>query len=185
MTGPEIRAYGPNYDTDHLCVDLDKKIRDIGGTTIVVIGEDRDMRAMQAQALADSLGLKLMKNPDKVAAQHDPAAGVAVALHCVEATDAAHALVNEWVLDTATTGPRILIVEVTEGAELAVSAMGTCGVFVRVDNLDIAPAGTSVPPTGTSVISGHEDPNLYPGFTSMREFPTLMTERIGLYGPGA
>lgn len=30
MSDREIRAYGPNYDTEHLSVDLDKKVRALG-----------------------------------------------------------------------------------------------------------------------------------------------------------
>ncbi|MGJ9406849.1 hypothetical protein ACHABQ_11065 [Nesterenkonia aurantiaca] len=82
MNDHEIRAYGPNYDTDHLAVDLDKKVRSVGGATIIVFGEDPALRAMQSRALTDSLGLKLTKNRMKAEDQHDPANGVTVALCC-------------------------------------------------------------------------------------------------------
>ncbi|MCH8563709.1 hypothetical protein LTI14_10865 [Nesterenkonia sp. YGD6] len=176
MNDHEIRAYGPNYDTDYLAVDLDKKIRSVGGATIIVFGEDPVLRAMQSRALADSLGLKLTKNRLKAEDQHDPAIGVTVALHCADPTLTSDALVREWVLDPEFMGPRILIVEVAENAELAVSALGACALFVKVDSFNIPPAGMGSTTTVASDIADYDDPNLVPGFTSMRNYSTLMAE---------
>lgn len=176
MGDHEIRAYGPNYDTDHLAVDLDRKVRSVGGATIVVFGEDPALRAMQSRALTDSLGLKLTKNRMKAEDQHDPAEGVTVALHCADPTVTADALVREWVLDPSIMGPRILIVEVAENAELAVSALGSCALFVKVDSFNIPPAGMGSTTTVVSDIADYDDPNLVPGFTSMRNYSTLMEQ---------
>lgn len=182
MGGHEIRAYGPNYDTEHLAVDLDKRIRSIGGATIIVFGEDPILRAMQSRALTDSLGLKLTKNRMKAEDQHDPGTGVTVALHCADPTVTADALVREWVLDSSIMGPRVLIVEVTENAELAVSALGSCALFVKVDSLNIPAAGMGSRTTLDSDISYDGDPNLCPRFTSMRDYPSLMAELAGVEG---
>lgn len=182
MGDREIRAYGPNYDTDHLAVDLDKKVRSIGGATIIVFGEDPALRAMQSRALTDSLGLKLTKNRIKAEDQHDPANGVTVALHCADPTVTTDALVREWVLNSEFMGPRILIVEVAENSELAVSALGACALFVKVDSFNIAPAGMGSTTTVVSDIADYDDPNLVPGFTSMRNYPTLMTELASVEG---
>ncbi|MGJ9374174.1 hypothetical protein [Nesterenkonia sp. CF4.4] len=176
MNDHEIRAYGPNYDTDHLAVDLDKKVRSIGGATIVVFGEDPALRAMQSRALTDSLGLKLTKNRIKAEDQHDPANGVTVALHCADPTVTSDALVREWVLNPEFMGPRILIVEVAENSELAVSALGACALFVKVDSFNIPPAGMGSSTTVDSGTADYDDPNLCPGFTSMRNYSSLMTE---------
>lgn len=177
MASREIRAYGPNYDTDHLAVDLDKKIRAVGGATIVVFGEDPALRSMQARALTDSLGLKLTKNRLKAEDQHDPLNGVTVAMHCTDSTVAADTLVREWVLDSLQMGPRVLIVEVNEGAELAVSALGSCALFVKVDSFDIPAAGMGSTTTVVSDIAAYDDPNICPGFTGMRTYGQLMDER--------
>lgn len=176
MNDHEIRAYGPNYDTDHLAVDLDKKIRSVGGATIIVFGEDPALRAMQSRALTDSLGLKLTKNRIKAEDQHDPANGVTVALHYADPTLTSDALVREWVLNPDFMGPRILIVEVAENSELAVSVLGFCALFVKVDSFNIPPAGMSSTTTVDSPIASYDDPNLCPGFTSMRNYSNLMAE---------
>lgn len=110
MVDHEIRAYGPTYDTDHLTVDIDKKIRSVGGATIIVFGEDPVLRAIQSRALADSLGLGLTKNRIEAEDQHDPVNGGTVALHCADPTLISDALVREWVLDPWCMGPRTLIV---------------------------------------------------------------------------
>ncbi|MGJ9372548.1 hypothetical protein [Nesterenkonia sp. CF4.4] len=182
MDDHEIRAYGPNYDTDHLAVDLDKKVRSVGGATVIVFGEDPVLRAMQSRALADSLGLKLTKNRMKAADQHDPANGVTIALHCADPTVTSDALVREWVLDSEIMGPRILIVEVAENAELAASALSACALFVKVDSNNLPPAGMGSTTTVDSGTADYDDPNLCPGFTSMRDYSTLMTELAGADG---
>lgn len=182
MYNHEIRAYGPNYDTDHLAVDLDKKVRSVGGATIIVFGEDPVLRAMQSRALTDSLGLKLTKNRIKAEDQHDPANGVTVALHCADPTATSDALVREWVLNSEFMGPRILIVEVSENAELAVSALGACALFVKVGSCNIPPAGMGSTTTVDSAITDYDDPNLCPGFTSMTNYSTLMAELAGADG---
>lgn len=176
MNDHEIRAYGPNYDTDHLAVDLDKKVRSIGGATIIVFGEDPVLRAMQSRALTDSLGLKLTRNRTKAEDQHDPTNGVTVALHCAEPTVTSDVLVREWVLDPEFMGPRILLVEVAENTELAVSTLGACALFVKVDSFNIPPAGMGSTTTVASDIADYDDPNLVPGFTSMRNYSNLMAE---------
>lgn len=180
MSNQEIRAYGPNYDTDDLAVDLDKKVLSVGGATIVVFGEDPALRAMQSRAIADSLGLKLTKNRMKAEDQQDPANGVTVALHCVDPTVTADALVREWVRNRSIMGPRVLIVEVAENVELAVSALDASALFVKVDSLDIPPAGMGSTTTVVDDIVDLDDPNLCPGFKSMRNYSSLMTELAGI-----
>lgn len=118
-------------------MDLDKKVRSTGGAVIVVFGTDPALRAMQSRALTDSLGLKLTKNLVKAEDQHNPANGVTVALHCADPTTTTDALVREWVLNSSFLGPRILIVEVPENAELAISALGACALFVKADSFNI------------------------------------------------
>ena len=163
MTDHQIRAYGPNYHTSHLCVDLDDKVRAISGATILIFGDDPAMRAMQARALSDSLGLKLMKNPIKAATQHNPEGGVTVALHAADAIVSAHTLVHDWVLSAEVMGPRVLIVETTEGAEVATSVLDTCALFVKVEGMDIPPAGIGSGTMAHSEVAGPRVPTLCPG----------------------
>ncbi|MGJ9406848.1 hypothetical protein ACHABQ_11060 [Nesterenkonia aurantiaca] len=86
------------------------------------------------------------------------------------------ALVRKWVLDPSFMGPRILIVEVAENAELAVSALGACALFVKVDSFNIPPAGMGSTTTVGSDIVNCSVPNLCPGFTSMGNYSALMAE---------
>jgi len=182
MGDREIRAYGPNYDTEHLAVDLDHQLRSVGGATIVVFGEDPASRAMQSRALADSLGLKLTKNQLKAENEHAPTLGVTFALHSADPTVTSDALVHEWVLNPSFMGPRILIVEVAENADLAVSALGTCALFVKVDSFNIPSAGMGSTTTVVSGAADYDDPNLCPGFTSMRTYSSWMDELAGADG---
>lgn len=191
MVEYEIRAYGPNYDIEHLCVDLDKKVRALGGATIVIVGDDPDLRAMQAHALSDSLGLQLTKNPIKAEERHSPDTGVTMALHCTDRLVMADSLVEDWVLNTAIPGPRILFVENVENGELAVSALGTCAVLVKADSRtgmlmgdrgvpEIPSAGLNSSTIVTVQTSGYEDPHLCMDFNGMARYRDLMDQRAGL-----
>lgn len=184
MTDREIRAYGPNYHTNHLCMDLDDKVRTVGGATILIFGNDPAMGAMQARALSDSLGLELTRDPIKAVTDHAPERGVTIALHATDAIVAADTLVREWVLNNSITGPRILLVETSEGSEMATSALSTCALFVKVEGVDFPSAGIASGTAADSDIPGPRVPTLCLGFTSMRDYSTLMMERAGFEGDG-
>ncbi|TLP92237.1 hypothetical protein FEF26_14950 [Nesterenkonia salmonea] len=185
MSDREIRAYGPNYDTEHLSVDLDKKVRALGGASIIIFGDDPVLRAMQARALANTWGLRLMKNPIKADMQHNPDSGLTVGLHCVEPTVAADGFVNNWVLNAAVEGPRIMIIDVAEGTDIAVSALKVCALFVKMGGPDSPSAGID---SGTSVQdadSNVQSPNLCTGYTGMNAYSSLMSLRSRSGSPGA
>lgn len=177
MSDREIRVYGPNFDTEHLGVDLDKIVHALGGASIVILGEDPVRRAMQARALADTWGLKLMKNPIKADMQHAPEKGLTAAIHCVEPTVAADGFVHNWVLNSAAVGPRIMMIDIPEGTEIASSALEVSAIFVNGDGLEIPSAGISSGTTTPAGVSSIQSPNLCVGYTGIHAYSSLMTAK--------